>query len=120
MNPLQTEIFNPLKTEPGEFRVALLVSEIGVEALEILKLAETLGFDKPRFVTHTRKSGAVEVWATLLQQFHRYDADPCLVVDVWDEQLEQLWQACEPDAHIKLLIAVNLQDCKTAQPIAIV
>lgn len=114
MNPLQTKTFDPLKTEPGEFRVALLLSDLGDKALEILKLAETLGFDKPSFVPHTRKSGAVEVWAILLQQFHRYDADPRLIVDTWDEQLEQLWQACEPDAHTKLLITSNLQDCKTA------
>ncbi|WNZ25389.1 hypothetical protein HJG54_22740 [Leptolyngbya sp. NK1-12] len=113
MSPSQTQTFNPLRTEPGEFRVALLVSELGDKALEILKLAESLGFANPKFVTYTRLSGVVEVWAILLQQFHRYDADPSLVVDVWDEQLEQLWQACEPAAHTKLLIASNLQDCKT-------
>jgi hypothetical protein len=101
--------FNPLQSQPGEFRVALHLSELGERAWEVLELSQQLGFEKPKFKTYVRQTGAVEVWAIVLQQFHRFDADPELVVDPWDQRLEQLWQACEPDAELKLVITTNLE-----------
>ena len=97
--------FEPLRSQPGEFRVALCLSQLRESAFEVLKLAESLGFESPKFISDS--SG--EVWAIVLQQFHRYDADPRVVVDPWDEQLLQIWQACEPDAELKLLISHNFE-----------
>jgi hypothetical protein len=97
--------FDPLRSQPGEFRVALCLSQLGELAFEVLKLAESLGFESPKFISDS--SG--EVWAIVLQQFSRYDADPRVVVDPWDERLSQLWQVCEPDAELKLLISHNFE-----------
>ena len=106
--------FNPLKTEAGEFRVALNLTALGDKAWEILSLSQQLGFPPPQFRTTSDGTGFLEAWAVLLQQMHCYDADSRLVVDIWDEQLHELWQACEPDACLKLQIAVNLEDCQIA------
>lgn len=101
--------FEPLRSQAGEFRVALCLEDLGDRAFEVLKLAESLGFDSPRFVSD--KSGSV--WAIVLQQFHRYDADPMVIVDPWEESLRQLWSACEPDAEIKVLISHNFEAYQT-------
>jgi hypothetical protein len=93
--------FHPIRGDRGEFRVCLNLSELGdslrdggaERAWDILAVSQDLGFEKPQFKTHIRHSGAVEVWAVLLQQFHRYDADTRLVVDLWDEPIDQLRQA---------------------------
>ena len=106
--------FDPLRTQQGEFRVALHLSELGDRAWEVLILAQALGFEVPKFETFIRQSGAVEVWAVVLQQFHRYDADPRLIVDPCDEQMELLWQACQPDAELKMVISANLEQCRLA------
>lgn len=96
-----SERFDPLKSQGGEFRVALCVSQLGDRAFEVLKLAESLGFNAPKFT-----SDAVgDVWAIVLQQFHAYDADPMVIVDPWDDQLSELWQACEPDAELVIVIS---------------
>lgn len=104
------ETFHPIQGKRGEFRVALDLTELGDRAWEILALSQELGFEKPRFETHVRHSGAVEVWAIVLQQFHEYNSDPMVVVEPWDDQTSQLWQACEPDASLKLVILHNFAD----------
>ncbi|MBW4619536.1 MAG: hypothetical protein KME17_09275 [Cyanosarcina radialis HA8281-LM2] len=98
-------LFEPLRSQPGEFRVALCLSQLGESAFEVLKLAESLGFDSPKSIGDS----AGEVWAIVLQQFHGYEADPRVVVDPWDERLSEMWQACEPDAELKLLISHNFE-----------
>lgn len=97
--------FGPLKSQPGEFRVALSLTQLGDRAFEVLKRSESLGFDVPRFSS----DAGGEVWAIVLQQFHAYEADPVIVVDPWDEQLSQLWQACEPDAELAIVISHNFE-----------
>lgn len=99
------KLFEPLRSQPGEFRVAICLEQLGERAFEILKIAESLNFDAPKFVSD--KTG--EVWAIVLQQFHPYDADPAVVVDPWDDSLHELWQACEPDAELKLVISHNFE-----------
>jgi hypothetical protein len=99
------QLFEPLRSQPGEFRVGLCLSQLGESAFEVLKLTESLGFESPKFISDS--SG--EVWAIVLQQFHRYDADPRIVIDPWDGQLSRIWQACEPDAELKLLISHNFE-----------
>ncbi|GEM_PF-925460 len=106
--------FNPLKTEMGEFRVALNLTALGDQAWDILSLSQQLGFAAPQFRTAVDGTGFPETWAVILQQTHRYDADPRLVVDTWDDQLHELWQACEPDAYLKVQIAANLEECHLA------
>lgn len=106
--------FNPLKTETGEFRVALNLTALGDKAWEVLSLSQQLGFAAPQFKTAVDVTGCPETWAIILQQTHRYDADPRLVVDRWDDQLHELWQACEPDACLKVQIAANLEACHLA------
>lgn len=106
--------FNPLKTETGAFRVALNLTALGDKAWEILSLSQQLGFPPPQFKTTVDGTGFLETWAVLLQQMHRYDADSRLVVDIWDDQLHELWQAYEPDAYLKLQIATNLEECQLA------
>lgn len=96
-----SERFDPLKSQAGEFRVALCVSQLGDRALEVLKLAESLGFDTPKFTSDAMG----DVWAIVLQQFHAYDADPMVIVDPWDDQLSELWQACEPNAELVIVIS---------------
>ena len=104
------ETFHPIQGKRGEFRVAVDLTELGDHAWEILSLSQELGFDKPRFQTHIRQSGAVEVWAIILQQFHSYEADARHVVEPWDDQLSRISQACEPDANLKLVILHNFAD----------
>ncbi|MBW4475232.1 MAG: hypothetical protein KME45_33380 [Stenomitos rutilans HA7619-LM2] len=104
--------FHPLKTEAGEFRVALNLTALGDRAWEVLSLSQQLGFEAPQFKTYVDGVGSPETWAVILQQSYRYDADPRLVVDPWDEQLHELWQACEPDACLKVQIAANLEECR--------
>ncbi len=97
--------FDPLRSQPGEFRVALSLTDLQEKAFEILKLAETLGFNSPKFVSDREGN----VWAIVLEQFHRYDADPRVVVEAWDSQMHDLWKACEPNAELKMLIHHNLE-----------
>jgi hypothetical protein len=111
------ETFNPIKGKHGEFRVALNLTELDDSsqndtecAWDILTLSQALGFEKPYFATHIRPSGAIEVWAVILQQFHRYDADTRLVVDVWDEPLDQLRQAIGVDNEFSLVVLYNFAE----------
>ena len=104
------ETFHPIQGKRGEFRVAIDLTELGDHAWEILSLSQELGFDRPRFQTHIRQSGAVEVWAIILQQFHPYEVDARHIVEPWDDQLYQISQACEPDANLKLVILHNFAD----------
>ncbi|MBW4621191.1 MAG: hypothetical protein KME17_17765 [Cyanosarcina radialis HA8281-LM2] len=104
------ETFNPIKGKRGEFRVALNITELGDRAWDLLSLSQQLGFEKPQFATHIWHSGAVEVWAVILQQFHQYDADSSLVVDVWDDRLDQLRQAIGPDNEFSLMVLCNLAE----------
>lgn len=103
--------FNPIRTTPGLFRVALNISELGDRAWEILALSQTLGFDPPKFETHVRPSEIVEIWAVVLEQIHSFDADPMTVIDPWDEQMWELSQACGDDPHTKMMITNNLREC---------
>lgn len=100
-----SEQFDPLRTQAGEFRVAICLTQLGDRAFEILKLSESLGFDAPKFIS----DAAGDVWAIVLQQFHAYEADPMTVVDLWDDQLSQLWQACEPEAELVIVISHNFE-----------
>jgi hypothetical protein len=112
------ETFNPIKGKRGEFRIALNLIELGdplrggsaERAWDILALSQQLGFDKPQFATHVRHSGTVEVWAILLQQFHRYEADTRLIVDEWDEPLDQLRQAIGVDHEFSLIVLCNFAE----------
>ncbi len=106
--------FNPLRTERGEFRVALNLTALGDKSWEVLTQSQQLGFEAPRFRAHVDGTGTVETWAIILQQSHRYDADPRIVVDSWDDRLHELWQACEPDAELKMTISANLEACHVA------
>jgi len=110
--------FNPIKGKPGEFRIALNLTELGDRAWEILKTAEELGFEKPQFKTAPRFSGAVEVWAVVLQQFHSYDANTMAVVDCWDEQIDQLRQAVGGDDQFIVIMLVNFAEYQ-GEPIAV-
>ncbi len=104
------ETFHPIQGKRGEFRVALDLTELGDHGWDVLSLSQELGFDKPQFQAHVRPSGAVEVWAIILQQFHPYEADTRHIVEPWDDQLSRLSQACEPDANLKLVILHNFAD----------
>lgn len=97
--------FEPLRSQPGEFRVAVCLTDLEERAFEVLKLAEALGFESPKFVTD--RDG--DVWAIVLNQFHSYHADPQAVVEPWDSQMHELWQACEPQAELKMIISHNLE-----------
>jgi hypothetical protein len=96
--------FDPIRGERGEFRVALNLTALGARAWEVLSLSQQLNFEQPHFVSHKD-----EVWAIVLQQFHRYDADPLTVVDPWDEQMHDLWQAVGEDPLSKLMIIHNFE-----------
>lgn len=98
-------LFEPLRSLPGELRVALCLTDLENKSLEILKLADTLGFESPKF--YSDASG--KVWAIILQQFHSFEDDPQIVVNAWDDQMRQIWEACEPQAHMKLLITSNFR-----------
>lgn len=104
------ESFNPIRGDRGEFRVAMNLTELGDRAWDILALSQQLGFERPRFASHPRQSGATEVWAVILQQFHRYDADTRLVVDVWDEPIDQLRQAIGVDSEFSLIVLYNFAE----------
>ena len=97
--------FDPLRSQLGEFRVAICLSDLEERAFEVLKLAETLGFDSPKFVTDR----ANNVWAIVLNQFHSYHADPHAVVEPYDSQMHELWLACEPHAELKMIIHHNFE-----------
>ncbi|MER3436128.1 MAG: hypothetical protein C4288_22885 [Leptolyngbya sp. ERB_1_1] len=100
-----SERFDPLRSQPGEFRVAICLTQLSDRAFEVLKLSESLGFNIPRFIS----DATGDVWVIVLQQFHAYGADPMVVVDPWDDQLSQLWQACEPDAELAIVISHNFE-----------
>jgi hypothetical protein len=100
------EIFDPIRGKLGEFRVALNLSELGDRAWELLSLAQGLEFESPRFVIDPKRQ---EIWAIILQQFHRYDADPMVVVEPWDVQLKELWDAVGENAMHKLMIVHNFE-----------
>jgi hypothetical protein len=100
--------FDPLRSLPGELRVALCLTDLEEKSLDILNLADSLGFESPQFVSDA--SG--KVWVIILQQFHSYEDDPQIVVNAWDDQMRQIWEACEPRAHMKLLITSNFKACR--------
>jgi len=102
---MKLQQFDPLRSQPGEFRVALCLSDLGERAFEVLKLSDSLGFESPRFVSD--RSGSV--WAIVLNQFHSYDSDPQVIVEPWDTQMHELWRACEPDAEVKVVISHNFE-----------
>ena len=104
------ESFNPIKGKAGEFRIALNLTDLGDQAWEILSLSQQLGFQMPQFVTHTRHSGAVEVWGVILQQFHSYDINTNAVVDIWDTQIDELRKAIGPDHEFSLVMLCNFAD----------
>jgi hypothetical protein len=106
--------FDPLKTKRGTFRVALNLTALGERAWEVLQKSQELEFDMPRFETFQDGTGFIESWAVILEEHHRFDADPRLVVDARDEQLHELWQLCEPDAELKMFINTNLEACRIA------
>jgi len=97
--------FDPLRSQAGEFRVAVCLTDLQERAFEVLKLAEELGFEPPKFVSDQ----AGHVWAIILEQFHTYDSDPQVVVEPWDSQMHDLWLACEPNAELKMLIHHNFE-----------
>jgi hypothetical protein len=97
--------FEPLRSLPGELRVALCLTDLEDKSLEILKLSDALGFQPPKFVS----DNLGKVWAIVLQQFHNYEDDPQVVVDLWDTPMRQLWEACEPQAHLKMMINSNFK-----------
>jgi hypothetical protein len=103
------EHFNPIHGEKGEFRVALNLSEVGDRAWELLSFSQELGFNQPRFATHVRSSGVVEVWAVLLQQFHDYNADTRFV-DGWDDSLDRLRSAVGNDNELNLIVLCNFAE----------
>jgi hypothetical protein len=102
--------FEPLRGKPGEFRVALNISEMGDRAFDVLALSQELGFDKPQFTAHIRRSGVVEVWAVLLQQFHDYHANSSAIVDPWDEPIDALRNAIGDDHHFNLITLFNFSE----------
>jgi hypothetical protein len=104
------ENFNPIKGKAGEFRIALNLTELGDRAWEILSLSQGLEFNQPQFLTHTRHSGAVEVWAIILQQFHRYDINTNAVVDIWDDQIDELRRAIGTDNEFSLIMLCNFAE----------
>ena len=103
------EQFDPIRGRRGEFRLALNLTELSDRAWELLALSQTLGFETPQFKTCIRPSGVVEVWAVILQQIHRYDADSSVVVDPWDEQIDQLRTVIGDSHHFDLIMLCNLQ-----------
>ena len=104
------EQFDPIRGKRGEFRVALNLSELGERAWEILSLSQELGFEQPQFKTHTRHSGYTEVWAVLLQQLHPYDANTDVVVDAWDDQLDDLRKAIGQGNELVLIVLCNFEE----------
>ncbi|MGV0028419.1 hypothetical protein [Phormidesmis priestleyi] len=102
-----SESFNPIKGKAGEFRVALNLTELDDRAWEILTFSQQLGFNAPQFQTRTRHSGAVEVWAIILQQFHQYETDTRHIVDVWDNQIDELRRAIGADDEFNLVMLCN-------------
>lgn len=96
--------FDPIRGRQGEFRIALNLTMLGDRAWDILSLSQTLGFDQPQF-----KQSKGEVWAIILQQFHSYHADPLTVVEPWDEQMHELWQAVGDEPLSKLMIIHNFE-----------
>lgn len=104
------EEFDPIRGRRGELRLSLNLSEMGDRAWELLSLSQTLGFETPQFKTRVRASGAVEVWAVILQQLHPYDADSSVVVDPWDDQIDQLRTAIGESHHFDLIMLCNLRD----------
>jgi hypothetical protein len=104
------ENFEPIQGKRGEFRVAVNVSELGDRAWNILTLSQQVGFQTPQFVTHTRHSEVVEVWAIILQQFHPYDADTRFIVDVWDDQIDELRREIGMDNEFNLMVLCNFAE----------
>ena len=104
------DTFNPIRGQRGEFRVGLNLTELGDRAWAVLSRSQELGFEPPQFKTYLRHSEAVEVWAVILQQFHPYDADTRLVVDIWDEPLDQLRQAIGQDSEFSLMVLCNFAE----------
>jgi hypothetical protein len=103
-------LFEPLRSLPGELRVALCLTDLEEKSLDILKLADSLGFESPQFMSDE----IGKVWAIILQQFHSYEDDPQIVVNEWDDQIRQIWEACEPRAHMKIMINSNFKGCRVS------
>jgi hypothetical protein len=101
--------FDPLRGRRGEFRLTLNLTELGERAWDLLALSQKLGFETPQFRTCIRPSGVVEVWAVILEQVHCYDADPSVVVDCWDDQIDCLRDAIGESHHFDLVMLCNLE-----------
>lgn len=102
--------FNPIKGKPGEFRIALNLSELGDRAWEMLARSQALGFEQPQFKTRIRHSGVAEVWAVILEQVHSYDADTRIVVDEWDAPIDSLRQAIGEGNEFNLIMLCNFRE----------
>jgi hypothetical protein len=102
--------FDPIRGSRGEFRVAMNISELGDRAFELLAFSQELGFDKPKFATHTRHSGVTEIWAIVLQQFHDYYANSTPVIDPWDTQIDELRMAIGEGNEFNLITLFNFAE----------
>lgn len=96
------------RTQKGEYRIYLDLTKLGDKAFEVLQLAASLGFDKPEFVTDPTYSGGDldgHVFAILFREFHSYEADPEVLFEYLEDKKIDLWEACEPDAHLKFHVS---------------
>jgi hypothetical protein len=102
--------FNPIAGRKGEFRISLNLTELGDRAWDILALSQTLEFGAPKFRTSPSFSGAVEVWAIICEEMHKYDADTYLILQRWDDKIDQLRNAIGQDEHLSLIVLCNFAE----------
>lgn len=100
MNLVETIPFQVNRTQQGEYRIYLNLTRLEDKALKILQLAATLGFDKPQFVSDRN-----QVFAILFREFHQYEDDPDVLFGHLEDKTVELWEACEPEAELKLTIS---------------
>lgn len=103
--------WSPIVGRPGELRLSMNLTALGIQAYDALFLAGKLGFPMLEYAHRKTASGQFEIWAILLQEFHDYRTNTNAVVDPWDAQIDELRSYLERDFHgPDLILLCNFAD----------
>ena len=97
---MTVKTFSPIQLEKGDFRISLHLSALADRGIEVMHLAQELGFPQSRLYKTDRG-----MWAVLLDEKHDFETsslDELLIP--WDAKLDEL-RSLLPDPDQGLVVA---------------